>query len=108
MSDPAESAKSSTQTPLPTESALKCSAARVDGRWIDVYKDPVTDKGKQSKRGRVALVRHREYGTWRTLAQGEPVPLGFEDAMVTVWEDGALLREWSFDEVRARADAARL
>jgi nicotinamide phosphoribosyltransferase len=88
--------------------ALKCSAARVDGRWIDVYKDPVTDKGKQSKRGRVALVRHREYGTWRTLAQGEPVPLGFEDAMVTVWEDGALVREWGFDEVRARADAARL
>ncbi len=88
--------------------ALKCSAARVDGRWIDVYKDPVTDKGKQSKRGRVALVRHREYGTWRTLAQGEAAPLGFEDAMVTVWEDGALVREWTFDEVRARADAERL
>ena len=28
--------------------ALKCSAARIDGRWIDVYKDPVTDKGKQA------------------------------------------------------------
>src|SRR5262245_61164776 len=26
----------------------KCSAARIDGRWIDVYKDPVTDRGKQS------------------------------------------------------------
>ena len=47
--------------------ALKCSAARVNGRWIDVYKDPVTDKGKQSKRGRMTLLRHRELGTFQTV-----------------------------------------
>ena len=29
--------------------ALKCSAARVNGKWIDVYKEPVTDKGKMSR-----------------------------------------------------------
>ena len=50
--------------------ALKCSAARIDGRWIDVYKDPVTDKGKESKRGRMTLLRHRELGTFQTV----PVP----------------------------------
>ena len=50
--------------------ALKCSAARINGRWIDVYKDPVTDKGKQSKRGRMTLLRHRELGTFQTV----PVP----------------------------------
>ncbi|WP_448481942.1 nicotinate phosphoribosyltransferase [Pseudoxanthomonas mexicana] len=96
--------------------ALKCSAARVDGEWIDVYKDPVTDKGKQSKRGRMTLLRHREYGGFRTV----PVPAsaaslddverlaGYDDAMVTVWEDGRLLRDWTFAEIRAHADAARL
>ena len=96
--------------------ALKCSAARVDGHWIDVYKDPVTDKGKQSKRGRMTLLRHREYGNYRTvpvsadaasLADVE-MPAGFDDAMVTVWEDGRLLRDWTFAEVRANADAVRL
>lgn len=31
--------------------AMKCSAIFVNGAWRDVYKDPVTDQGKQSKRG---------------------------------------------------------
>ncbi|MGH8041860.1 MAG: nicotinate phosphoribosyltransferase, partial [Rudaea sp.] len=48
--------------------ALKCSAARIDGRWKDVYKDPVTDHAKASKRGRLTLARHREYGTFKTVA----------------------------------------
>lgn len=96
--------------------ALKCSAARVDGRWIDVFKDPVTDKGKQSKRGRMTLLQHREYGSFRTmpvppeaasLAEVEK-PLGFDDAMVTVWENGRLIHDWTLEEIRARADAARL
>jgi len=96
--------------------ALKCSAARINGEWIDVYKDPVTDKGKQSKRGRMTLLQHREYGQFRT----EPVPadaqslddahkpMGFDDAMVTIWEDGKLVNDWTFADVRKRANAARL
>lgn len=96
--------------------ALKCSAARVNGEWIDVYKDPVTDKGKQSKRGRMTLLRHREYGGFRTVpvpasaASLDAVerPAGYDAAMVTVWEDGRLLRDWTFAEIRAHADAARL
>ena len=96
--------------------ALKCSAARVEGDWIDVYKDPVTDKGKQSKRGRMTLLRHREYGTFKTVpvpAEAASLddivkPMGFDDAMVTIWENGHLLQDWTFVEVRARANAARL
>ena len=96
--------------------ALKCSAARVDGRWIDVYKDPVTDSGKQSKRGRMRLLRHREYGQWQTASVAAdadavataPLPLGFEDAMVTVWENGRLLHDDTLEDIRRRANAARL
>lgn len=33
--------------------AMKCSAIRVNGQWRDVYKDPITDKGKSSFRGRI-------------------------------------------------------
>lgn len=32
--------------------AMKCSAIRVNGEWRDVYKDPIGDSGKKSKRGR--------------------------------------------------------
>lgn len=33
--------------------AIKCSAIKVNGEWQDVYKDPITDPGKTSLRGRV-------------------------------------------------------
>jgi nicotinamide phosphoribosyltransferase len=80
--------------------AMKCSAARVDGVWRDVYKDPATDRGKASKRGRLALVCDAQ--GWRT------VPLDGNEAvdrLRTVYRDGALLHETSFAEIRARADA---
>lgn len=96
--------------------ALKCSAARVDGRWIDVYKDPVTDKGKVSKRGRMRLLKNAQTGEYRTQSvpadvaalSHAPLPEGFDDAMVTVWENGKFVHEWTFAQVRARADASRL
>jgi nicotinamide phosphoribosyltransferase len=85
--------------------ALKCSAARIDGRWIDVYKDPVTDKGKLSKRGRLTLLQHRELGTFQTVPVPYEAAPGYEDAMTTVWENGKLVRDWNFAEIRSRADA---
>lgn len=33
--------------------AIKCSAIKVNGEWRDVYKDPITDPGKKSLRGRI-------------------------------------------------------
>ncbi|MDR2188988.1 MAG: nicotinate phosphoribosyltransferase [Azonexus sp.] len=91
--------------------ALKCSAARVDGRWVDVYKDPATDKGKQSKRGRMTLYRHRENGSYRTgplLPDGSAPPPDYEDALATVWENGKIVRDWTFAQIRQRADGERL
>ena len=96
--------------------ALKCSAARVNGQWSDVYKDPVTDKGKMSKRGRMTLLRHREYGSFKTVPippearslDDLTLPMGYEDALVTVWEGGRLVTDHKLADVRARADAARL
>jgi nicotinamide phosphoribosyltransferase len=94
--------------------ALKCSAARVDGSWRDVYKDPVTDKGKTSQRGRLTLLRSANGDAYRTVAVPHdaasvdegPLPAGFQPALETVYEDGRLVREWTFDEVRARSAAA--
>ncbi|HEX7816138.1 nicotinate phosphoribosyltransferase [Dyella sp.] len=91
--------------------ALKCSAARIDGRWIDVFKAPVTDAGKVSQRGRLTLLRHRENGNYKTVAVPPEVetiedlalPADWEHAMQVVWENGKLVRDWHFDEVRARS-----
>lgn len=80
--------------------AMKCSAALIDGKWIDVYKDPVTDPGKASKRGRLMLTRER--GRWETMQQAS----GFDwsNSLVKVWENGDLSREWTFDEVRSASN----
>ncbi len=55
--------------------AMKASYARVDGQWRDVFKDPVTDSGKRSKRGRLALIKSPKDADWsladvRRRAQG--------------------------------------
>ncbi len=86
--------------------ALKCSAAKVDGAWIDVSKNPVTDPGKRSKAGRLMLQRNAA-GEYRTVAvaEGEAAPQGWTDAMVTVWEDGVLLVDHALADVRARSEA---
>jgi len=94
--------------------ALKCSAARIDGRWVDVYKQPVTDAGKTSQRGRLTLIRHGEYGTYKTVAVPAEVTriddmaldAGWAHAMRTVWEDGRLVGEQTFADIRARSEQA--
>lgn len=79
--------------------AMKCSAAEVSGEFRDVYKDPVTDPGKQSKRGRLAIVR--DQGGYRTIRASE---LGNgKNLLREVFRDGEILVEDSFADVRARA-----
>lgn len=79
--------------------AMKCSALCANGEWREVFKDPITDQGKQSKRGRLALVRDED-GGWATVPyEGNQ----WRDELVQVYRDGEILKEWSFDEVRAQA-----
>ena len=86
--------------------AMKCSSAQINGEWVDVQKDPVTDSGKKSKAGRVTL--------WKSggeFASGVRPPSGWTDkgfggwseALVTVFRDGQIISEFTFDEVRANA-----
>ncbi len=76
--------------------AFKCSSITVGGQDRDVFKDPVTDPGKASKRGRLALVADSEgsYVT-KTACPREGVP---GDVLVEVFRV-----DQSFDDVRARA-----
>lgn len=85
--------------------AMKCSAAQIDGEWIDVYKDPASDPGRRGRRGRGTL--WTSGGEFET-AVTEPTcwtdhGLGWKDALITVWRDGNLLVETTLAEVRERA-----
>lgn len=81
---------------------MKASAATIDGEWVDVYKDPVGDSSKKSKRGRMSVYRSRLTGEWATIRNDSVrVDSEWENMMEPVFIDGRLLREQTFDEVRA-------
>lgn len=84
--------------------AQKPSIVQVDGQWLDVSKNPLDDPGKASKAGWLDLIS-RSDGTLQTVAI-EPGTTHPDSVLTTVFEDGAVTCEWSFDEVRARAEAA--
>lgn len=83
--------------------AMKCSAMQVNGEWRDVYKSPVGDLGKASKKGRLALVRG-EGGEVRTLRE-ETLGPDQADLLQTVFENGRIVESTSFEAVRERAAA---
>jgi nicotinamide phosphoribosyltransferase len=88
--------------------AMKASAACVDGVWRDVQKDPITDSGKKSKKGRVQLWKSgAEYQSaveqpkgWTDKGTGEWTPV-----LQKVFENGHLYNEISFEQVRANSMA---
>ena len=99
--------------------AMKCSAAQItkwveDGdqgsgwksEWVDVFKDPITDKVKASKKGRVTL--WTSGGEFQTSVDQ---PKGWTDkgtewneALVTVYWNGNLHKDYTFEEVRANSN----
>jgi nicotinic acid phosphoribosyltransferase len=78
--------------------AMKCSTVRVNGVWRDVYKDPITDTSKQSKRGAVKLYQHKTDNTFVT-AVNKPSD-DYEDTMQLVYTNGRLTRNQSLEEIR--------
>lgn len=79
--------------------AFKCSAIVAGGKEREVFKDPVTDPGKSSKKGRLSLVK-KANGTFETI-QGQAHAPG--DLLVEVFRNGKLLVDQTFEEIRARA-----
>ncbi|UII19410.1 nicotinate phosphoribosyltransferase [Fulvivirga ligni] len=87
--------------------ALKCSYAQVNGQDVVVQKSPtemdtignITGSFKKSKGGRLKLVK----------LQGEPTTVlesdcpELEDVMITVFENGEMVNECTFEQVRENA-----
>jgi len=82
--------------------AFKCSAAQINEKWQPVFKDPITDPGKNSKHGRLALVE-TEPGEFHTMENVQSPELNNEDRLVTVFENGEILVDDDLDSIRDRA-----
>ena len=88
--------------------AYKCSAVKIEddhgnGMWHDVYKDPVTDPGKKSKRGRLDLTGSLADGFNTVRLDGAQT---WDSVMRTVYEPGVACTPTTLTAVRALAQAA--
>lgn len=85
--------------------AMKASALETttEEGWRDIYKDPITDKGKTSKKGRVSTYQNQETGAIACFKLGEQ-PKGWISLMRPVWLNGTLLVDESLGVIRARSE----
>jgi nicotinamide phosphoribosyltransferase len=89
--------------------AMKASAAKVNGVWRDVYKDPITDKGKRSKKGLLGLMKVPVFDAafnqigenYHTVSQEYA---GEQDLLKLRFRNGDLFNQTTFAEVRERAN----
>ena len=79
--------------------AFKCCLAIINNKEIPVYKDPITDPGKKSKKGWITV--HNSKNTWETKYNGDH---DFEsDQLVTVFRNGELIIENKWQDIINRA-----
>jgi len=114
--------------------AFKCSEITIGGKSREVFKDPITDSGKASKKGRLVLMTTEDAkaggftdddkykprqgddgvtggtGFLHYTPDGKYVTVcsnkgdASKDILIDVFKDGALIKDWKLDEIRKRAD----
>ncbi|XP_022096002.1 nicotinamide phosphoribosyltransferase-like [Acanthaster planci] len=80
--------------------AFKCSSCVVNGEARNIFKQPVTDPGKTSKKGRLTLELQNNQFVTVQEGRGDPE----KDLLVPVFKNGELLKDYSLDEIRQRAE----
>ncbi len=87
--------------------AMKASAIKgADGVWKGFSKDPVTDHGKKSKEGRLALVKEAGFGIdeyIRTVPEDYIWEFQATNLLRPVFKNGVILVEDTFENIRERA-----
>lgn len=84
--------------------AIKASAIRIGREWTDVFKDPITDGRKVSKRGRMTTFRDSEGKLLTDRVELAAVNHNLTDAMVVYYRNGRCLVNESLADIRYRLD----
>ncbi|KAF7658180.1 hypothetical protein LDENG_00016200 [Lucifuga dentata] len=83
--------------------SFKCSYVVTNGLGVNVFKDPVADPNKRSKKGRLSLHRTQS-GDFVTLEEGKgEMEEGGADLLHTVFQNGKIVKTYTFDDVRDNA-----
>jgi nicotinamide phosphoribosyltransferase len=82
--------------------AFKCSWMKINGQDVDIFKDPITDPGKKSKKGILDLKLMNDKREVQTHPFRELYAR--DSLMQTVFENGKILIKTNCKEVRERAN----
>lgn len=83
--------------------AFKATYAEVNGDAKELYKDPITDKGKRSHMGLMRLDKDPATGKFRTM-DGVSWADESQGELVTVFKNGKVVKEYTLQEIRDRAN----
>lgn len=93
--------------------AIKCSSIVINGEEVEVQKNPIeiNENGdrvqsfKKSKAGRLKLLHHIDrYNNSDEYETVEHCKEFSDDILVKIFENGRILKEWTFEEIRERAE----
>src|SRR5574338_224092 len=77
--------------------AFKATFAEINGQEVELFKDPITDPGKRSHKGRMKLVKENDrYITIDQISAEEELT----GELVTVYKDGKIIKDWTLDEIK--------
>lgn len=82
--------------------AMKGSYVEVNGESREVRKTTVTDPTKASKAGRLTLVKRWGHPELITIREEDKLPTD-KEILETVYENGDIVKEWTFEEIRKNA-----
>ncbi len=83
--------------------AIKCSAIIRDGKMYDVFKNPITDYSKKSKKGRLDLIIDPKTKKYKTIKLTDEYEIGQyhkHSKLVTYYENGKILCNFSLSETK--------
>jgi nicotinamide phosphoribosyltransferase len=81
--------------------AMKNSAVKVNGQWRDVYKDPVTDHGKRSKKGVLDL----QQGKTVRIDPSQLLAERPDSDLKLVYKNGQLMNTLTFQDIRDNSNS---
>jgi len=80
--------------------AFKCSCVTINGKQVDVFKDPIDAPGKKSKKGKMSV--NNVEGKIVTLCGDDRKEEG--NLLEVIFENGILIKDHLFQEVRDRSN----
>lgn len=81
--------------------AFKATYAEINGKEVELYKDPITDPGKKSHKG-LMILRKDNLGNYVTKDQATKEQEGLGE-LKTVFLNGKVVKEYSLEEIRNNA-----